>query len=402
MSPGAGRGIGPAAVLFTALFAAQAAILVLSPILPAVAAEFGVSTATAAQLRSISGVTAGVLALVLAATGGRFSLASLLYGGLTIIGSGAVLSAAAPSFGVLLAAQIVIGVGLAAVISGGLAASETWAASGEGARVLSWALIGQPVAWVVGQPVVGLVAGRDWRWAWLAVPLASSVVALLTLAFRDRTVGDDGQECDPAGLWRQAGIKSWALGELLAFAAWAGTLVYAGAVFIESYGLGVGTTGLLLGAGALFYLPGNSLGRKWLSKGAGLLIAGFSLVAGTGVVLFLSTTAGPAIAFFLFTLAVFFAAGRTIAGAAMGLQISEGRRLAAMSVRTAASQFGYLLGAGLGGILLETWGFAGAGWGFGALFAAGALVHLPRLLSGRDSLRTAHRLLRRARPSSTP
>ena len=50
------------------------------------------------------------------------------------------------------AAQSVIGLGLAMVLSGGLAASESWAADGESARVLSWALIGQPVAWIVGQP----------------------------------------------------------------------------------------------------------------------------------------------------------------------------------------------------------------------------------------------------------
>ncbi|HEX6222559.1 MAG TPA: MFS transporter [Acidimicrobiia bacterium] len=395
------RGMSPAAVLFAALFAAQAAILVLSPILPQVAAEFGVSTASAAQLRSVSGLTAGVLALVLAATGQRFSLSSLLYGGLGIIGFGALVSAVAPTFVVLLLAQMVIGAGLAAVISGGLAASETWAASGESAKVLSWALIGQPIAWVVGQPLVGLVAGRDWRWAWVAVPLASSVMALVALGFRDRTVGDQGQDCDPIGLWKQAGMKWWAVGELLAFAAWAGTLVYAGAVFIESYSLSVGTTGLVLGAGALFYLPGNALGRRLLDKDIGPVIAGFSVIAAVGVTLFLTTSANAIVAFLLFTVAVFFAAGRTIAGAAMGLQISDGRRLAAMSVRTAAAQFGYLLGAGLGGVLLETWGFAGAGWGFGILFIAGAAVHLPRLLSGRGSLGTAGRFLRRSRPTAS-
>jgi predicted MFS family arabinose efflux permease len=55
----------------------------------------------------------------------------------------------------------------------------------------------------------------------------------------------------------------------------------------------------------------------------------------------------------------FFAGGRTFAGAAMGLKLSKGRRLVAMSIRTSAGQFGYLLGAVLGGILLETRGFAG-------------------------------------------
>ena len=159
------RGLPPSAVLFAVLFAAQASILVLSPILAQVGADFGVATSIAAQLRSVSGVTAGIAALVVAVTGGRFRLSSLLATGLLLLAAGSVGSAVAPTFGILAAAQSVIGLGLAMVLSGGPAASESWAAEAEGARVLSWALIGQPVAWIVGQPVVGLVAGSDWRWA---------------------------------------------------------------------------------------------------------------------------------------------------------------------------------------------------------------------------------------------
>ena len=49
----------PRVVLFAALFASQAGLLVLSPILPDVARELGVSTATAGQLRTLSGATGG-------------------------------------------------------------------------------------------------------------------------------------------------------------------------------------------------------------------------------------------------------------------------------------------------------------------------------------------------------
>ena len=49
----------PSPVLFLCLFVSQAALLVLSPVLPEVARELGVSTATAGQLRSLSGLTGG-------------------------------------------------------------------------------------------------------------------------------------------------------------------------------------------------------------------------------------------------------------------------------------------------------------------------------------------------------
>src|SRR5829696_3352702 len=46
----------PSPVLFLCLFVSQAALLVLAPVLPDVARDLGVSTATAGQLRSLSGL----------------------------------------------------------------------------------------------------------------------------------------------------------------------------------------------------------------------------------------------------------------------------------------------------------------------------------------------------------
>jgi DHA1 family inner membrane transport protein len=390
------KGLNVGYVLFAALFAAQASILVLSPTLPQIAAEFDVSTAAAAQLRSVAGVTAALVALVLAVTGDRFRLGRLLAGGLVLIGVGTMLSAIAPAYLFLLGAHLIIGLGLAAVLSGALAASETWARAGESARVLSWALIGQPVAWIAGQPIVGLLSARSWRLAWVIVGSGSALLALAALAIRDRTVGDDGQRCDPHGLWQQPGVKRWAIGELAAFTAWSGVLVYSGAVFIEAYGLTVAVTGLLLGIVAAFYLPGNFLGRRWLADRGTWLLFVFPLVSSVAAMLFVSARVSLVPAFIAFSAAAFLNGGRTIAGAATGLQVAEGRRLAAMSLRTAAAQCGYLLGAAVGGALLSTWGFPGAGWGMAVLFAIAGLVHIPIGRPGSGTIPTLGRHLRRA------
>lgn len=53
-----------ALTLALCLGAPQAALLILTPILSAVAAEVGISTATAGQLRTISGLAAGTTALL--------------------------------------------------------------------------------------------------------------------------------------------------------------------------------------------------------------------------------------------------------------------------------------------------------------------------------------------------
>lgn len=392
------HGLSPSAVLFTCLFAAQAALLVLSPILPQVAADFDVSTSTAAQLRSVSGITAGLSALMIAAKGKQISLSRLLKTGLFLLAGGALASAISPNFQLLLASQVPLGLGLALVLSGGLAASEVWAEGEEGAKLLSWALIGQPAAWIVGQPLVGAVAGVDWRWAWIAVPLGSSLAALLAMAGR-RPTPDGPLECDPAGLWRQANIKSWAWGELAAFSAWAGTLVFAGAFFIESYGVSVGETGLILGVVAAAYLPGNYLGRRLLgSIKASTLLLAFAVAASVGVAIFGGLRPGVVFSLVALSILAFFAGGRTITGAALGLRLAEGRRLAAMSVRTAMLQFGYFLGTAIGGVVLPVWGFAGMGWTFAGLFALAGAVHLQKATRATGlGYEKAGRYLRRSR-----
>lgn len=389
--------LGPGWVLFTSLFAAQAAILVLSPILPQLADEFGVSTSTAAQLRSVSAITAGVVALALAAFGKRFGLLSLVKTGLIVLAVSSVVSAWAPTFAVLVITHLALGFGLAAVLSGGMAASEAWAAPGERNRVLSLALIGQPVAWVVGQPIAGLVAAESWRWAWIAVPFASAVAGLLVLALRDRAMSDVGRDCDPAGLLRQPGMRGWVTSELLAFTAWGGALVFAGALYIEQFGVSVGLTGVILGVGAALYLPGNWLARRMVERGSRFLLVGSTIGAALMVILFFITGELPVwVSATAFGIAVFFAGARTMAGAALGLELASGRRLAAMSVRTGAGQFGYLLGSAIGGVLLGIGGYDAMGWGLGIIFASSGLFHVSSFFSGKVPLVNARRHLRRS------
>src|SRR6478735_4452055 len=63
----------PALALFLALFASQSGVLVLSPILSDVADDFGVSIATAGQLRIVAAPLAAAVALLAARSLVRFS-----------------------------------------------------------------------------------------------------------------------------------------------------------------------------------------------------------------------------------------------------------------------------------------------------------------------------------------
>jgi predicted MFS family arabinose efflux permease len=360
--------------LFLCSFAGQATLLTLSPLLPDIAAEFGVATASVGQLRALSGLVAGVTAVAMVVRPPRLHLRTVLYCGLASLAVGSIACAAAPSLAWLAAAQVPIGVGIALLLGGALAASDRWSGSGSGSRLLSWTLLGQPVAWIVGMPVVGAIAGRDWRLAWLAVPLVSAAVAGLALT---RHRGADAPEpgISLRRLRERGPLRRWAFGELLGLSAWAGTLIYCGALFIETYGVSTATTGLILSGVAAGYVPGNALFRRWVDSSPHLLLVGLALALAVVSVPFGAARGSIALSVAFITTLAFFAGGRTIAGSALGLAVGGESKMSVMSLRTAALQFGYLFGGAIGGLALNAGGYPALGIAFSLLFLASALVH---------------------------
>lgn len=71
----------PVAALFAAMFAAQAGLLSLGPVLPDVAREFGVSVAAAGQVRTLGGLAGGAAAVAVALLGSRLGLRGMLTAG---------------------------------------------------------------------------------------------------------------------------------------------------------------------------------------------------------------------------------------------------------------------------------------------------------------------------------
>ena len=75
------------------MFAAQAGLLSLGPVLPDVAREFGVSVAAAGQLRTLGGLAGGAAAVAVALLGSRLGLRGMLIAGHLML-AGALASAA--------------------------------------------------------------------------------------------------------------------------------------------------------------------------------------------------------------------------------------------------------------------------------------------------------------------
>jgi len=128
----------------------------LTPVLPALASDLEVSTATAGQLRTVSGLSAGLTALCAGLLASRVGLRELLGVGLGVIAVSAI-SAVAPDFAVIALAQLGIGIGVGLSYTAAIAAVADWTTPADRSGVLAIALLGPPIAWIVGMPLSGIV-----------------------------------------------------------------------------------------------------------------------------------------------------------------------------------------------------------------------------------------------------
>jgi predicted MFS family arabinose efflux permease len=363
------------AVLFLCLFAAQLGLIALAPVLVEVAGDLAVSTAAAGQLRTIAGLAAGFTALALPVATSRIGLRPLLLCGAAVLGIGALASAAAPSFALLAAAQVPVGVGVAVLVATATAAAAEWVSPESRTRVLSWALIGNPAAWIVGMPLIGLLGQVSWRYAWLALPLTAALAAAIAVA---RTSAPAPAAASGGGLGAalaDPALRRWMIAELAAYSGWIGVLVYSGALLTESYGTSTVTTGVLLALAAAAFTVGNLVFRRVAdTEDSRRLLVRLALSMAALVALLGAVRPALPVTVAVLDAVAFLAGGRTLVGSAYGLRIGREQRTAAMAVRAAANQFGYFVGAATGGAALAVRGYPGLGIVLALLLVVGAVT----------------------------
>jgi DHA1 family inner membrane transport protein len=366
----------PSTALFMCVFTSQAGVLVLSPILVDVARDFGVSTAVAGQLRIVAAPIAALVAIVVASARARLPYRLLLAGGAGLVAVGSVASAVATSFVGLAIAQVPLWIGISTLVAGGIGAAGAWSTREDRTRLVARSLAGAPAAWIVGMPTIGWVAEADWRLAFLAVPLPAAVATVALLAVLPE--GKPELRAAPSLLrLLRAPRAGWrAIGELLAMSAWAGTLVFSGALFVEEYGASPRLTGIVLATMAGAYLAGNVLGGRMRGACARRVLGLGNVAAAVAVALTWVVTPNLLVTLALFGLAAAIVAARTVTGTTYGFAIGGERKLEVGAARAALTHVGYLAGSLLGGAALAIGGDAAVGIAFGALFLAAAAPYL--------------------------
>ena len=380
--------------LFLCLFAGQAALIAMSPVLADAASDLHVSTAAAGQLRTITGLAASIAALTLGSVAGRIGLGRQLLAASALLAIASIASAAAPSFALLALAQLPVGVAVAVLTTAGTLAAAEWVAPELRTRTLSWALVGQPAAWIVGMPLVGVLGERSWRYGWLALPLVAASAAAILVASR---AGQPPAQSRPARVRAALADRTlarWLASELLANAAWAGTLVFAGALFVESYGTSTTLTGCLLAVAAIAYVAGNLLCRRLVRDEPRRVLVLLAVLLALTDGLFGTVRTSITTSTALFASAAVVAGGRALVASAFGLATTPELRPAVMALRAATMQFGYFAGSIAGGAALAVGGYSALGATMGALFLAAAATLALDPASRRAATEQGHALPR--------
>ncbi len=277
-----------------AAFSSMAATRICDPMLVPLSREFGITTGDAAAVVSAYAIAYGLLQLFYGPLGDRLGKVKVVVGGALACGLLSALTAAAPSFGLLVLARTAMGAAAAGIIP------------------LSMAWIGDQVPYeqrqetlakLLGATVSGMMVGQwfggfaadvlHWRWAF--VVLALLFLTAGTLLWRETarlpkapapasgqaTISLGQQALKTLQLLRLPRVR-WVLGVTglegaLAF----GPLAFAPSQLVERFGLSVSTAAsvmVLYGIGGLLY---SQFARRWLGLlgEKGLARLGGSLIA---------------------------------------------------------------------------------------------------------------------------
>jgi predicted MFS family arabinose efflux permease len=363
--------------LVLATVATQASIVVLAPLMVAIGRDLDASLGEVGLARSVLAATAVVVSLAIGPLIDRVGVRPLLLAGALFAMAGAGLTAAAPSLLPFYAAHVVTGTGVACLLSAGFAGVAAHFGDDQAAWAVGWVVGAQSLAWIAGNPVIGVLAeSGSWRLAYVVpATMAALALAAALLAPRGRPATEAGGAREGlAAVFRDPSARRWTTAELVAYSAWTAELTYAAAFYIESYGVGESEVGILLAVGSIVFLViSTNTARLTARVPRKPLIVASALLMGVTLVPVLNLTPSVWFTLVLFCAMATFAALRSTAASALGLAQLPDRPGAMMGARTASAQLGYMIGAAAGGGVLALADFGSLGF---ILFAGMALSAL--------------------------
>ena len=371
------RQISPTVLLIllcVAVFLPSVTVLMLGPLLVALAHEFQTSVALVGQLASATAVTWGITAPLAGPVSDAYGRWRMLLTGLLLMAVGLLGSVLAWHYGSLLAFRLLTGVGAALIPPNSIAALADVFAPTERGKAVGWLLSVAGVAAVVGVPLIAcLLEAGSWRLPFAVMGIASLGVWLLFWLWFPRQQ-QPSQSLAFFSHYREVGAHAmfWyvlianAFQQMGAF----GMLGYLAAYLMQTYQMPAGDTALPLALAGVGVIVGCFVGGwaadhrcrlAWLAVscwGSGLLAA-----------LVFTVRVSP---WATVALAMGVAGFSRISSAVTPILLLEwaGRsRSTAIGLFAVSNQMGVFGGASLGGLMLALGGFPRVG-----LFCLGVSV----------------------------
>jgi predicted MFS family arabinose efflux permease len=346
-------------------FAAGCAMRMLDPILPLMAADFGVPVAGLAGIIAGFALGYGGGQVLIGPLADRLGRLRVLAVALFCFGCLLMASPLAPNLPSLIALRFAQGLAAGAVFPVALAWVGDQVPYDQRQGVIGRLLKGMVFSQLLAGPFAGLVGGAA---GWGAVFLALGAIAAVVAVLLGRAMGPEGWAPPAPRAGRSPGLADmlrvlgvprarWLMGLtfLNGFALFGGAFPYVGSLLVEEHGLSTAAAGIVVAAFALGSFAYTStaqrlvrgLGEAWLARfGAGLVSAGLvamalgpawwgvaALQAAFGLAFFmvhgtmqtqstevLPESRGSAVA--LFVLSLFL--GQTVGALAMGAALAAG------------------------------------------------------------------------------
>jgi len=378
----AGRLVLPS--LFVSEFATQPSAIVTGLLLVDIGLTFGYPVGVTGQIRTGFHVASVIFALLMGVLSLRFRHKFLLVVGLLLFGISALGCAFAPSFDTMLVSYSIGGLGMAMVAPMCLTLVGEHFPREKRGSVIGWVFSGQSIAYVVGTPVIGFIAGfGGWRLAFLGFVLPIALFSLV-LAIRGvpSTRGSQqsglGMRDYLAGFKRVFSFRSadaCLVGTALSMAAWAAVLTYSASFYRQRFLVSTGFASIFLLVAALCVTVGNliggrlvkRIGRKPLTVLAALFVGIFTVSYASLQDIWVSLAAA--------WLASFFHAVKETASNSLTLEQVPEFRGTMMSINSAAGNLGSSLGAGVGGLVVLLFNYEGMAMALGAMSFTAAMVY---------------------------
>ena len=270
-------------------FAAVYNGLVMAPVLEQIAREFGITTGTAGLVVAAYGAPGIAVALLAGPYSDRIGRKPFLVLGPLVMGVFTLVAAVAPSFGLIVAARILSGVGAAVIFPNSNATVADVFPFRERGKAIGAVIGMNTMASVIGVPVAGIVAeATSWRVS-VGIVGGLAILASVVLFVRMPRAGGTNRESRIRALYaliiRDRSAVSAVASSFLGGLFWFTWATYIVVFFQRTYGLSQGLASTYALTQGLGVLIGSQIGGRLGDRrghrrivAASVLIAGFLLL----------------------------------------------------------------------------------------------------------------------------